>query len=97
MVVDQINVMGIAGVHPKHQPPIAGDGQALKTLHVASQLVQAPTGIQSHLPRLPRLIEQGQHVRQLLDLSWSEALGVAPLVKSPQPLMPKRSNSHDNI
>ena len=65
MVIDQVNIRGIALFEAENDAPVGTDGDAPITRELAFQRVQ-PKARQIELLRACRHIEPGQHARDLI-------------------------------
>jgi hypothetical protein len=75
VIVDQINIVGVALLKPKYDPPIRPDGNAPETSKIACKTVQSEAG-QIHVFRLFGAIENGEDVFNLLQLIRADALSL---------------------
>jgi len=65
MVIEQIDIGGVALLEAKNDPPVGANGDAPIAGEVASQRVQPPAR-QIKVARLRRLVETRQHARDLV-------------------------------
>jgi hypothetical protein len=82
MIVDQIDVMGVASIEVENDTPVGPDGHGPEAGQVALERMQPETG-QVHLADLIRLIETRENALDLVDLIRPELAPIALLVQPP--------------
>ena len=84
MVVDEIDVEGVAVFEPENQPPVSGDGHAPRTFQLTLQRMQTPAGEQRDVGRLLGRIDGGENVGDLLRLIRRQSGGVIRFKEAPK-------------
>ena len=67
MVIQIIDIAGIAALKAKRDPPIPRNGYGVMPLECALERVQVHSG-QSHIFRLPRVVKKRQNIPQFDDM-----------------------------
>ena len=75
MIIDQINVEGLASLEPENDPPIGANGNGPVAFAITLQLMQ-PEGWQSQRLDRVRGMEHGQDLLDLADMLCVHAPGV---------------------
>ena len=76
MVIDQINIVGIAFLESEDDAPVRPYGHAPKALEITFQGVEMKTG-QVHVLRLSGKVQDGQDILDLLEMIGADGLGLA--------------------
>ena len=95
MVVDQVDVMGMAGIEAENDTPISSDSHSPKPGQIALERMQ-PEPRQVHLSDLIGLIETRENALNLVNLIRPELAPIALLVQSPQSTVPEAPD-HDSM
>lgn len=95
MVVDVIDVDGVAPFESKSHPPIARNAHREVAPEPPFQRVQSESW-KVHVRRTTATVEHGQNVAQPLEMIGRNATRAATRVQRPQTAMPKRQD-HDGI
>jgi hypothetical protein len=82
MIVNEIDIEGVAGFEAENQTPIPAYGDALKSVENTRQRVQPRAGIGPHLLNLGRSIQGGQNSPKPWNLiRWQPA----PFIRMKEP------------
>jgi hypothetical protein len=97
VVIDQINIRGVALLKAKNNPPVGAYRDAPISGQVASQRMQAEAG-QVELIRFRRLVEARQHAGDFVRMLRVQLAPVVVFIKPPQAAMSKApDHSNNNI
>jgi hypothetical protein len=96
VVIDQIDIRGVALLETENDAPVGTDGDAPITRELAFQRVQ-PKARQIELLRACRHIEPGQHARNLICMLRVHLAPVVVFVKAAQAAMSKATDHNERI
>jgi hypothetical protein len=94
MVVDQIDIMGVAGIEAENDAPVGPDGHGPEPGQITLERMQPETG-EIHLADLVGFIEARENALDLVHLVRPELASIASLVEPPQSAMPKAPDHGD--
>jgi hypothetical protein len=94
MIVDQIDVVGVAAIEAEDSTPVGSYGHSPEPGQVALERVQPETG-QVHLADLVSFIETRENALDLVDLIRPELAPIAFLIQPPQSAMLKAPDHGD--
>src|ERR1700687_85600 len=97
MIVLEIDIVHIPGVHPKREPKITAHPYAPFAAPAAFERMQSPAGKLRHLPYSLSLLDRMKYDSQLRDKVGANAASVALFVEALKPLMPKGADLHDKL
>jgi hypothetical protein len=91
VVIDKINIIGIAFLESEDDAPVRPDGYAPKALEITFQGVEVETG-KVHVFRLTGTVQDSHDVLDFLEVIGADAFGF-PILEEPfEALMPEALN-----
>ena len=88
VIVDQIDIEGVAVLEAENNAPVTGHGHAPKTSQIASKPMQAITW-QIEIFRIPRLVEQTKDILYPFQEVWGHLAPLAALIKTLETAVPE--------
>jgi len=91
MIIDEIDIEGVAFLETEYDPPIAADGDAPEAFQIAAQAMQAEA-LDVHVVNRDGGIQAAEQADDLLDQIGPQLAAVVMLEEASEPTMPNASD-----